>query len=138
MVKKLRNHEINKERVLKLADHIEKCEHVKDVDAKNDGKFKDHLFCIEDWKFPNCGSPACIAGHTVHLFTEIQGKMTFPSNLKGLTGHYASKILGLSKEQAGDLFTPSMMNVPIYAITPKVAAETLRHLARTGIVAWQW
>ena len=62
-----------------------------------------------------CGSPSCIAGHTVSILPSSFWK----DDLKEITGvpNFARSILGLSNKQAKDLFTPNFKDIAEMSIT---------------------
>lgn len=92
-----------------------------------------------------CGSTACIAGWVVSMFDENgapREKTLTPTALRKLDDsakhelhniHYAAmRTIGLDEHEANMLFSPGCLS----AITPKIAAETLRNLALTGEIEW--
>jgi hypothetical protein len=94
-----------------------------------------------------CGSTACIAGWVVALFDENGAprekvltlaalQKIHNSNSHGIKMHNihnaAMRTIGLEEHEANMLFSPGCLR----AITPKIAAETLRNLALTGEIEW--
>lgn len=124
---------MNAQRLLELADDLEKMEHYAHSESSFD--FYDepandimmfNLTSLVD--FRDCGTVACIAGHAV---------------LKWRPGwHYgpimgpAAEILELDEWTAKHLFTPNNTPNGYEAIDSQQAARTLRHLAATGEVRW--
>lgn len=117
---------MNKERILALADHIEKLPHYNDVDEAGPH------FTMSRY-FNPCGSPSCIAGHAICMFSDKKFEDVYGSEF-----NEAAEVLGLGWETANKLFTPSALEAGKFwsMITPKEAARTLRHLAETGEVKW--
>jgi hypothetical protein len=110
---------MNVDRILALADLIESLPKTEIED--------DHGFCMVDYRH-DCGTPACIAGWAVHLSGEkVDVKGTF---------YAASTFLGISPNTAYDLFIWAEKRLD--QITPDEAANTLRHLAGTGEVRWEF
>jgi hypothetical protein len=108
---------VNVERILALADLIEKQPHTS-FNA-------DSGFTMEKWTH-HCGTPACIAG-----WAEFEAKRTTGANVD------ADEYLGLSIDQAEDLFFMWDSEISLTETTPSQAATTLRHLAETGEVIWR-
>ena len=109
---------MNKERILELADLIEKQPHT-EIDADSGFNMLDfnHL----------CGTPSCIAGWAVFQSN---------GNLEYVNSEEARIALGLNRLQCEDLFFAWSSNLSLEDITPAHAAFTLRHLAETGVVDW--
>lgn len=114
---------MNKERILQLADIVERQKH----DPESGEGFNMALVL---WP---CGTPACICGWALHEFN--------PAALNSM-GCYSTdylfeqgaKTLEITESQANDLFCPDK-GVWRY-IEPQHAAETLRHFAETGEIVW--
>ena len=104
---------MNRERVLELADWIE--------------KLPPEDFDMTTWRH-GCQSPACIAGHAFALF---EPKLF--ANTIGSEYSRAKSALGLNRRRAADLFTPDGL---MDRTTNIQAARVLRHLAETGVVDW--
>lgn len=115
-----------KERILALADHIEKLPHIDDIEEA-----RPH-FTMSRY-FNPCGSPSCIAGHAICMFSDKKFEDVYDYEFSE-----AAEVLGLDWETADKLFTPSALDTGKHwpQITPKEAARTLRHLAETGEVKW--
>ena len=134
---------MNKDRILELADRIERF----DTDNKRPGlgfdmrnvittryaptvKFEDAPSPLpgnlpDDW----CGAVGCIAGWALVLW----GTWPTPGNQMST----ASEILGLEREQARRLFDPAYYrSVSMRELTREDAVATLRRLAETGDVVW--
>lgn len=108
---------MNVERILELADIIEKQPHTKvsSREGFNMGSFEH-----------DCGTPCCIGGWANALF----------GNGRQDCSDDASGYLGLESEVGDELYFPCDTDVPLDAITPAHAAAVLRHLAETGRVDW--
>lgn len=115
---------MNKERILALADLIEKQPHVKLNEAPG--------FNMSDYRH-KCGTPACIAGWAAEISEE--------NSFNG-TNYLAEKYLELDRITAKMLFAPHFIAGYHKAwkswndITPQQAATTLRKLVETGEVDW--
>ena len=83
--------------------------------------YNQSIFCLD------CGTPCCIAGHTVAMKSE--GNLV---DMKYEIWSKAREILGLSFEQSQKLFRPCIPTNP----TLRDALKTLRHLRDTGEVRW--
>jgi hypothetical protein len=120
---------MNKERILKLADIIEKQPHT--TPQQPDG------FTMSNWTH-DCGTPACICGWANHeLNKETSSDIWLGDD------RVAAEWLGLDIDTAGSLFEPSReRDSNPWAtdwwdeITPAHAAAVLRNLAETGKVDW--
>lgn len=136
---------IYKERILKLADHLE--------------AMPRHQFSLECWLEPHdnnnpdpnqpiphdCATIGCIAGHAVLLFSD-PGTYDNPGESLWWDMDFASEaqhLLGLDDHQAFQLFTPSHSGDPRddlqcepKDVTNYDAAETLRNFAETETVHW--
>lgn len=110
---------MNKDRILELADHIEKSE----------------TYDQRTW-FHTCGTPACIAGHAAMLFAADKllqmGHMKCPD--------IAQNELGLSWIKSQRLFDGSPLGFTedegFIKVSSAHAVKVLRHLAETGEVDW--
>ncbi|PCJ68234.1 MAG: hypothetical protein COA62_15840 [Rhodobiaceae bacterium] len=135
---------MNKARILKLADVIERRE-IKRLGFNMRNWFADR---VANWDHGgNCGTVACIAGHAVVLFAD-DGKVNKTRTRKrrcisAFEPQYsfgdtveadAQAILGLTKRQAHALFVPHDVILP--NVTTEQAVEVLRTLANTGRVSW--
>lgn len=112
---------MNKKRILKLADLIERQLHVPITDGAG--------FSMDGYKH-HCNTPSCIAGWAAY--------MANPSVLKRRDydiEQAAIAYLDLGSGIPGELFAPDV--VEWSDITPAQAACTLRHLAETGEVVWE-
>lgn len=122
--------DIYRERILRLADKIE--------------RLRPYEFDVARWLSAS-GGPSCIASWAVATF---HGDPKTSDDI-GWTAHC---LLGLDLEQARALFTPrtcdiypdiadddfSEIDAARHRITRQWAAATLRHLAATGMVDWQY
>lgn len=117
---------MNKARLLKLADHVEKLEH---SNAPTLSEKDNCHFTLERYQY-RCGAPACIAGHA----KELWGSKEIESSFK-----VASRVLSLNWDQARMLFVPA--GFFYQDITPQMAAKVIRHFVKTGEVdyniAWE-
>jgi hypothetical protein len=139
---------MNKERLLILADHIEKrpMAYADDADDAENTEYPDvnpenadnvafnmYSYIIEG----SCGTAACIAGHACLLWKdEIQhgpkGEIAWHGD--------AALILGLTEEESNHIFYGKFACDDLFSdknwakITPKVAADYLREVAERGYV----
>ena len=139
------NMKINRKRILKLAEKIEaniflaSKSNLKAYNPKL-GCGVDNYFNMGFYQF-DCGSPACLAGHTVNEW----GITYHPNNISDLCAmdvfDLAKDFLGLNEYIAECLFSPftskQLEKADADAITPRWAAKVLRHLAETGEVRWE-
>lgn len=109
---------MNKERVLHLADYIEKLPKVSKENPTG--------FTMMDFTH-NCGAPACIAGWAAYLADTTDEIDVF---------RCGAEYLELSKREAYQLFTMDNTEIPLSSVTPEQAAKVLRHLAETDEVNW--
>lgn len=131
---------MNKERILQLADAIEREGALPEPDLGfNMNYFMSEIIKADadewgpirgDFAYRPCGTVGCIAGHTAHL--------------AGITGGFwaAAEWLGLSYvgSDGAELFFPGgVSGIRVFRwsdITPAHAAAVLRRLAETGKVEW--
>ncbi|MGQ7794510.1 hypothetical protein ACUN0C_19065 [Faunimonas sp. B44] len=83
----------------------------------------DEIFDMAEWG-KGCGTPACIAGHTVQMFG------TWAEDIS----EQAKDLLGLDWPDAWDLFVPE--HKCLTQITKDEAIGTLKRLVQTGEVEW--
>ena len=125
-------------RLLALADHLDTCTDMSDVDDYfGDSQIVEKppaFFTMESMSYA-CGSPACLVGHGLAL-AGVQLPAQEPSGL-------FSNIYGVSYDLAGLLFAPLTLEYGwIRAIgspghiTPRHAAAVIRHLVEIGVVDW--
>lgn len=76
----------------------------------------------------SCGTVACIAGHAMVLF-----EPDAPLCPEGQISDRAQDYLGLTDDQAGELFIPRLET---HITTKARAVQVLRTLAETGEVTW--
>lgn len=92
----------------------------------------DHLRLIPpenfNMAFWRCGSVACMAGHTVDVLGNAEGRKEF-----GTTSAYAAHLLGLTKEQETVLFNGGWEDS-----TAEEAAAVLDELRTTGVLNRDW
>lgn len=86
------------------------------------GQFRDETCATT---MTHCGSCACIAGHTLAVFTPDAAVPERPASV-------AAAILGLDAGQAGDLFEPLVLGVSRSQITTTQAANVIAHLLATS------
>lgn len=123
---------MNKKRILRVADAIEKAELAKrDIGFNMNVLFGRTEECSAeegeetiDYTGKNCGTLACIAGWTCLLFEPLQNPNF------GL----AQALLDLDYPTANSLFWGDRRDLE--KITSAEAVSTLRHLARSGRVRW--
>ncbi len=113
---------MNVERIIALADLIEKQPHTSRDDASG--------FNMVNWHH-TCGTPSCIAGWAVAM---LRGDTLGTKKIPLGAGNDAADYLGLTNRQSTDLFYPQLDDWE--GITPEDAAHTLRKLAHTGEVEW--
>lgn len=115
---------MNKERVLALADAIEKAELPEGVG-----------FNMKAFVDDSCGTTCCIAGLAV-LFSgkSLEELLVLENNSASGLQDIASEYLGLTQDEALELYYPSAFSWRY--IQPSQAVRTLRNLAATGAVVW--
>lgn len=125
---------MNTERILALADLIEKQPHTTQEAPEG--------FTMVNWNH-DCGTPACIAGWACHV--ALGGAVVLDINIE----QTARRFLGLDAAEADALFEPDLRSdfekehgfissTDVWDdITPDHAARTLRRLAKTGKVDWK-
>ena len=116
---------MNKHRILELADYLEELP---------DGSFDMSMHHYFD------GTPQCLAGWTVSLFSPGELPYYDAEALKARAGDF----LELPNYMVDALFTPNTRHATMNAepgwkryIDPARAAQTLRHLAETEKVEWK-
>lgn len=136
---------MNIERINELADHIEGLTWVdigfKDDDGVRERAWRGELFSMRSWTYLDsdyrCETPACMAGHCVALFGGGAYRRNDPE-------YNAMRLLGLSEDQAIELFSPGGEHADFTIttdsdprfISPARAAAQLRRVAETGEVDW--
>lgn len=113
---------MNKERLLHLAEVIERAPHERGKWAESGYFAPLTAFTMELW---HCGSVGCIGGWACKLFND--------GNVVGT--EEVAPLLGLSFETANTLFYPPN-RLDYSSITPAQAATVIRHLVETGEVDW--
>ena len=120
----------NIERINQLADRIEECEEVDEMDHQ---RSMGPSFTMSDVAYP-CGSPACIMGHA----KDMLGVLARASD------ELLAKDLGISVLQATELSAPDheyadygLVAGDFGFITKDHAVAVLRYLAATGEVDWK-
>ena len=121
---------MNRRRLLKLADRLDKLKHYRGFDdVLDDGRFNLAAFHF------NCGSPACVAGHAEALYPGLP-RDTF---------YRAKMALGLTEDEATKLFLPTETlwtwaglprGMKREDVTPKQAAFVIRQFVETGVVSY--
>lgn len=125
---------MNKERILGLADMIEKLPH--DPDASG---FSGRISGFNMGYYSICDTPSCIAGWAVHKYYDggIPKFNDRPSKYK----HYitqASLLLDIPKDDGFELFIPSLPDEVVHNnLTSQMAAKVLRTYVQTGQVMWK-
>ena len=84
---------LNVERCQQLSEHLRK---------------QDNSFCM-NFYFHDCGTPACIAGHAVGLFSRLDLKAV---DLSGNAGEIAQALLGIPPGERYELFTSTQATMP--------------------------
>lgn len=120
---------MNKERILAVADKIEKLPHKRDDNILSHENVES--FSMISYT-TNCGSPQCIAGWVNHLYGKFPPEEMAKCDFDHL--HKAAELLDINEQQAWELFHP---NGTWRFITQTQAAQTLRDLAETGSVIWE-
>jgi len=123
--------DMNKERILQLADAIENQSIWLSTEKVN---FNIYEWFIED----ECGTFACIAGSAVILFNPEKAKIWKNDKCFHSWSKEAQNLLGLGSTTKDYLFTPYL--IPHYSvgdIDKNVVAKVLRNLAKTGKVEWE-
>ena len=143
---------MNKERVLILADHIEK--------LTSGSYFQGKYFYMTEFGEPEvkfdeekfeyaCGTPACIAGHAIALFANQEQLKALHDASHEINDGFqdaqgiAEEVLDIQQDSgiASKLFCAvpmSKQGIQLYSPTTKQAAATLRKLAETGEVFWNY
>lgn len=107
---------MNRERILQLADVIEKTPHAQ-PDYWSEGPLTS--FNMSEWRYGTCG---CLGGWVEHLFRDEDDL-------------HARDLLDIEGDAAEELFYPTGFTT-YKDILPARAARVLRHLAETGKVDW--
>ena len=120
---------MNEERLLELADYVEGLDHEVDLMATT------RIPLAKPRAFHMDVCPQCLIGQTGVLFSSL-----VPESHRFWTSDDATEVLGLDTLDGNLLFFPTAYyrkpGTVLERITPKIAAETLRHLAATGEVEW--
>lgn len=121
---------MHKDRILKLADTIEKCESREALLADFDKPDIPGFSMRRAWY--DCDSPSCIIGWTYQMFGD------------GKKDAETAKLLGIPRRKSISLTMPSNRHAHWCArpgqynyVTPEHAAAVLRNLAETGEVDWR-
>ena len=144
----------NKERLLELADHIEKLEHMELPERPERSEWVNrvkHYFHTAPWDLPmihkfsmvewameieddegGCCTVGCIAGHTVSLFPELT--VQHPNVMD--VSDAAAQILELDPMEANNLFLPAFTEKA--EITVTMAADVLRRVAGGQSATSSW
>jgi hypothetical protein len=121
----------NKDRLMQLADIVEAAPEVTyNDDIESLGGFSMSQY------FHNCGTPSCIAGHTIAAFAPHFDQKTDDPR------HVASYLLGISEAEGRKLFVPGGWDtipdeIYPYGSTGPQAAKVIRHFAETGEIDWE-
>lgn len=110
----------NKERLLELADFIEKAEFKFDMG--------------DPVANPTCGTAGCMAGHAAVLWPELRTEGTGDGEIFSWKDEELAAYLDITEDEHDLLFYPQSHNEgAIYGyIDRDVAVGTLRHFASTG------
>lgn len=84
----------------------------------------------------NCDTVACIAGHAYLLATGFSLQRAIDETDAGTIETVAAEFLGLSHDQASDLFFDLPPEMALTEVTSEQAVAALRHLLATGEVSW--
>lgn len=128
---------MNKERILELANMIEKLPH-RWEDGYDHGP--NNIFNMRNYS--ECGSPQCIAGWAVHMYhegglEEATSEAAYDNcDHAGPVADRAAKALDIPIQDAELLFEP-FVDVAYKQLTPAMAAKVLRTYAETGEVTWR-
>ena len=130
---------MNKERLIELADKIEKLEHYLGVD--DDSKINKEQFSMATYygkTEEGCNTPACIAGWAVYLYDKDFDEAVRETG--GFLSERAYRLLGVSPkdkeyQDLHKLFHPH--NVLWRNITPAQAAEATRAVANGTFTCWK-
>ena len=129
---------MNTERLLKLADRIERYEELKlpalDMDTwfTGDGShgLEEVVYQVQSGEEHWCGTTTCIAGHAILMMA--QEKFPLSSEVpSSKLSEDAAIYLGLDEQQQDDLF-----HNYVGGETATDAAEVIRNLVQTGRVSW--
>lgn len=120
---------MNRERLLQLADHIESLEHLDTSRVhywpvrREEVPPEALLFNMEKWLlYTDCGTIACIAGHTVLLFGPEELAYNPVIELR------AAELLDIRAQTAYYLFRGKWTSTPMSEITPAQVAAQLRKM----------
>lgn len=125
----------------RLANRLDTLEHVCAIIGKFEGIYGDEqvaagkAFNLCRWRW-DCDTPACIAGHTIALFYDVEkidGDYCW-SEIREM----ARDALGISEEQAHALFSPRLYRTCSENVGPRHAADTVRNFADSGQVIWEY
>jgi len=129
---------MNKERLLALAEHLEKVPH-HDLSSDMWSRFPpinfDEVpttFNMNKWfEKRGCGTVACIAGHAFALWKPSLSpdQAQLMDHPEAYVYNMGKEILGLTEREADHLFLGYWTNKPTHAITPQEAAARLREMA---------
>lgn len=87
-----------------------------------------------DYQYHRCGTACCIAGAIFTMYPKITdyGPLTYVNDV--------AKSLGMTLTQSGQLFYAQNLDngtdFPLYEITPRMAAATIRRFLATGQITW--
>lgn len=116
---------MRKDRILKLADTIEKLDHRMNKENDTPGFTMTRVYY-------SCGSPACIGGWTYDLFYDGESSDGVKEML-GISGTSARRLMGPLYPHACWHHGPDDPG----HITVDHAVKVLRNLAKTGEVDWR-
>lgn len=142
-----------KNNIITLRDRIASCWHHPDDNEPliSAGQpLVKNQFCMVNYKF-ECGSPACIAGHAMHLWPVVTQSLweileDDEENDTGINQDIVARellvrMLGVTEHQAKEIAMPGIYEECFYPdsyedITPKQAVDMLNNLLETGEVKW--
>lgn len=86
----------------------------------------------------NCGSPGCIAGTAIALYADYARKNLNDPQKVGYNSVYdlAKTLLGLSDDEADQLFYASDCKIYLSNIKRVHAIDTLTRALKTGVIDW--
>lgn len=131
---------MNVERLQQLAAHLRTLERTQ-FDMREWFMNRKPVSTKDGWVEYDCGTPACIAGHAVAMFHELDLRAPLVEQLGMHTVcTLAEELLDLQMNQSIPLFMPpetSADGIRMYDATPQQAAEVIEHFINTGEVDWQ-
>ncbi len=115
------------------------------IRAEKIARFDMSNWCVEK---NHCGTAACIAGFAALIDTDhvksprgdrwsffAIGDSQIDANIR-YVDEVAQDFLGLTTDQAHDLFMPDILRVPLREVSAENAIKVLENLIETGDVDW--